>query len=142
MSDWNQPVTMEEYSGSDHTHVPDYGGPNEPTQVEIFTGRSSADRVQATEVPPFDVPSMNLSEIPGVGKLRKALRVDIEVEGGSYLLHAADLDITETGPTFAEALDAFCAFLREDAAHWRTADDSTLTAEALALKNRYKEYAG
>jgi inosine/xanthosine triphosphate pyrophosphatase family protein len=73
-----------------------------------------------------------LSEIPGLGKLKKPLRIDVEEEDGGYLIHAEDLDITESGTTFVEALAAFSDFFREDAAYWKLVDDSTLTEEAKA----------
>ena len=85
------------------------------------------------------VPSQ-IQDIPGVGRLRKPIVITVEKEPGSVLVTAPDLDITESGMTLADALEAFFAFFQEDLEHWQSTEDQQLTEDALALKRRYLDY--
>src|SRR5208283_2386096 len=49
-----------------------------------------------------------IDSVPGLGKLRKPIKVSVEKESGRcFFITAEDLDITESGSTLGEAIDAF-----------------------------------
>jgi hypothetical protein len=81
-----------------------------------------------------------LYDIPGIGRLRKPISITVERESGSVMVTAHDLDITESGITLDDALEAFFAFFREDLEYWKSTNDQLLTEDAKALKSRYLEY--
>jgi len=113
--------------------------PVEIVFIETYGGQSMASFVQSIRRP-YEAETSQISQIAGVGTLKKPLSVSVNKDEGGYLVRCEELDITEAGANVPEALEAFCSFLREDLEHWRATDDANLTAEARALKHRYLDY--
>jgi hypothetical protein len=82
-----------------------------------------------------------LREIPGLRfKLLLPIKVTIQPRENFYFIQNDDLDISEGGVSFEEALNNFYEFFRNDLEHWLEQSDDDLTKDARDLKVKFLEY--
>ncbi|GBF52060.1 hypothetical protein LPTSP4_35980 [Leptospira ryugenii] len=72
-------------------------------------------------------------------RLKKGLLVETEIEDGYYLVLNKELDITEQGITYQEAVENFLAFLYEDFDNINKLESSKLDAKLKTILQKYKE---
>lgn len=72
-------------------------------------------------------------------RLKKGLLVEIEFEDGYYLISNKELDITDQGETYEEAVENFLSFLSEDFQNIKSIEPDKLDPVLNEILLKYQE---